>query len=374
MRKLALLNFSILFLLNVSCGNQSTRKEILPHPAWVAVDSTAGRAFVVDDSNNTLSLINTSDNSVVDEEPLLDSGDTEVLPQITLAAVAINIGNSTTRLFVSGMNSQIVVFDFDGSTLTQPSFSPLTVGSGSSNIIAGLTIDPELGNLYAANASDGKIYVYDVDDGSALSGSPVTVGGAPEGLSYDSTLNLVAVANATANTVSFIDATNLAASVSTLDVGRLTSDVGLASNATGTALFIVSEKTNVVAAYQLNTSDLSTSTQISSNLAPVGPNDPEPSPNILTGVVSHIRAVSFSSGTIKGFVTQSSGDLIFLEIPLDLSTMVPGITTAGAASGEGLDIFLDSSNEPQRIYFASPGVGAVTIINAQNNLFLDQII
>ncbi len=372
-----LFRWSLLLCLLVpllSCKNANNREEILLHPALLAIDSTNDRAIVVDQNDNTLSIVTTSDDQVIDDEPILDSADTQVLPALPQAVLAINMGSSVTRIFVSGNASDLVVFDFDGTTLSQTAFSPITVGSASSDFIGGLTYDATNGRIFASNATDGKVYVFDVDDGTAIANSPITVSGKPRGLAFDATLNRVAVSNADSTSVAFINTSDLTAAVTSLSVGVTTHDVALASNANGSVLFFVSENANTAGAYLVNTSDVSTSTLLGNLLEPVGPNDALPSPNILTGDLVRIKAASLSTDILKAFITQSSGDIAILEVPADLSTMVPAITTVGAASAEGLDILLDDNSDASKVYYASPGTGNITIINASTNIYLDQII
>ncbi|HKX12362.1 MAG TPA: hypothetical protein VJP40_04350, partial [bacterium] len=61
------------------------------------------------------------------------------------------------------------------------------------------------------------------------------------------------------------------------------------------------------------------------------------------------------------------------DLSPDLTTLTPAITIIGAISAEGLDVYVDASGQATKVYYASPGVGTVTVVNALNNAFIDQI-
>lgn len=367
----------LIFLMVVfcfACAGQGKRKEILPNPFLVSIDSVTQKAFVVDRDDNTLSIIDLSDDSVLDGEPILNSDDTQILPSLPLASVVQNVDSSLSRIFISGNESKVVVLEFDGTTLSEASFSPIQVGTGTTDVLAGLAFDSSREKLFVSNSSDGQVYVYDANDGSSDVNSPINIGGRPYGLSYDVDSDLLAIAQDANDNVSFLDASDLSLAPVDLDLTKTTKSVGLLSNDTGTVLFFTSPEDNASGAYLLNLSDLSSSTQIGSLVEQVGPNEELPNPNVLTGLVSELATGELSDGILKAFVTQSSGDLLILEVSSSLNSLSFGITTVGAISGEGIDTLNDGNGFLEKVYFASPGVGTLTIIDALTDLFLDQII
>jgi hypothetical protein len=62
-----------------------------------------------------------------------------------------------------------------------------------------------------------------------------------------------------------------------------------------------------------------------------------------------------------------------LDITSDLTNITPSIVTVGAISGEGIDLLLDNNGEVTKAYYASPGIGAVTVVDPLTNQFTDQI-
>lgn len=363
----------------LGCTNKA-EQDLLLFPAIVAIDSLNNRVFVIDNQLNGLNLVDPSNNSVLEvdkDRGLLTSENPQLLPSFPNSGAVVPMAGGVSRIFVIGGNSgplnQITVLDYVGGDKIQSApISPIAVPGSSTDTLSGIAVDLVQGQVYVSNATTGLVYIFDINTGLENADSPVPISGIPGRLSYDPVTALLAVSNGGNDTVSFIDTLDLAGPIITLDVGLSTRDVGLVSNAAGTVLFLSGSQQNTAQVYQLNLADLSTSTMLFQITAPL-PTVPLPNPNFLTGTLNQVKAGNLSNGQMAGFFTQSSGDLLVLELTQDLNTLTPTLVSVGAVSGEGIDVLLNSSGQATTVYYASPGVGALTVVDPLSNVFEDQI-
>ena len=371
---------SLILASGLACTGKN-ENDLLLFPAIVTIDSELNRVFVIDNEFNGINLIDpTLDEAITfgdSDEPLLDGADEQVLPLFPTNAALATLPGGVSRLFVVGggvapMN-QVTVLDFDDVNLIQrAAFSPISVAGTPEDFLPGVAVDQERGLLFISNSASGSVHVYQVDSGVEVAGSPVSVGGIPGRMNLDPVSGLLVVSNAGATTVSFIDANDLTAPVQTLDVGVNTRDAAVASNGSGTALFVNGSQQNLARVFRLNTANLAASVQIF-ELLPNAPNAPIPDPNFVPGTLNYAKAAPLSDGRIAGFFTMSTGDLVELDLSPDLTTLTPAITFVGAISAEGLDFLANASGQATKVYYASPGVGTLTAVNPLNNLFITQI-
>lgn len=354
--------------------------DLLLFPAIVAIDSTNQRVFVIDNQLNGLNLVDALNNSVFEVGPdqgLLTSEDPQLLPSFPNDGVAIDMPGGVSRIFVIGGNTgplnQIAVLDYDSSNgLNLAPISPIAVPGSSTDTLAGIALNPLQGLVYVTNATTGQVYAFDVQTGLEDPDSPVPLSGIPGQLSFDPVTGLLAVSNAGNDQVSFINTLDLTGPIQTLDVGVLTRDVALASNGFGTVLFLDGSQDNSAQVYVLNLADLASSPMIF-EVSPPLPTDPFPDPNLLSGTLNQVVAGNLSNGQMAGYFTQSSGDLLALNLNQDLTVLTPAIVTVGAVTGEGIDLFLDGSGQAVTVFYASPGVGTLTVVDPLTNQFTDQI-
>jgi DNA-binding beta-propeller fold protein YncE len=100
--------------LSLRCSGSGTPPNILLLPQFLALDAANSRLFVVDSANNGFSLIDTTNNGIVTGNPLLNSGNILVLPQLPQDIAAMNLGNGVGRIFIIG-NSAASFQHHDGS-------------------------------------------------------------------------------------------------------------------------------------------------------------------------------------------------------------------------------------------------------------------
>ncbi|HKX12526.1 MAG TPA: hypothetical protein VJP40_05190, partial [bacterium] len=247
-------------LAGLACSGND-ENDLLLFPAIVAIDSELNRVFVVDNEFNGLNLIDPLTDQALNfgdsDEPLLDGEDEQLLPLFPSNAAVATQPGGISRLFVVGggvapMN-QVTVLDFDDVNLIRRApFSPISVAGTGEDFLPGVTVDQDQGLLFVSNSASGMVHVYQVDSGAEVAGSPISVGGIPGRMNLDPVSGLLVVSNAGATTVSFIDSTDLTAPVQTLDVGINTRDAAVASNGSGTALFVNGTLQNLARVFRLN--------------------------------------------------------------------------------------------------------------------------
>jgi hypothetical protein len=375
---------SILFCLTTfACSGSKTPPNIILLPIELSLDQAAGRLFVVDSENNGLSLINTITNSIVTKKPLLNKNSTIRLPDLPQGIAAVNLGNDVTRVFIIGNGpaprNRILVLDYDSvAGLQIAPISPIIVGADDANdqpdLLGGLTLDETHGTLFVSNSSDGLVRAYDVTTGTEKAGSPLTVGPQPSKMGLDPTVNLLCVSSLGGTAVSVIHTDDLTIPVSSFDTGLQTGSVAAATNAAGTVLFAVSPVDNEIRVFLLNIADPATSTPIGSPITAPAVGQPDTPQNLLTGAAAQAAAAPLADGRIAGLITQSTGDLGFIDVAADLSSFATGRTTVLNGQGaEGIAIFKDSAGNGIRAYFAAPGGSTVSFVDITTNVFSGQI-
>lgn len=371
--------FGLAAIASACTGNNG--KDALNFPAIVAIDSNLARVFVIDNQQNGLNLVNSNNDDVLffgkDDKSLLDDDDAQLLPIFPSNGVVASLSGGVSRLFVIGggaaVTNQITVLDFDDvNFIRATAFSPIPVDGSATDVLVGLAVDPDLGLVFVSNATTGQVHAYNVNTGAEVANSPIAVGGIPGRMNFDPDSGLLAVSNVANTTVSLIDTADLASGAQVVDVGILTRDVALATNASGTVLFVTGSQVNQARVFELDLANLANSTQIFA-LNPNAPDQPIPDPNFVPGTINYVKAANLSDGRMAGFFTLSTGDLMEIDLSADFATIVPGITLVGAVSGEGLDYLRDGNGNAVKVYYASPGVGTLTVVNALNNQFTKQI-
>jgi hypothetical protein len=357
-----------------ACG--SGDDSLLLFPSIVAIDSANNRVFVVSNQDNGLALIDPVSLTLVGEEALLNADGPFLLPNFPSNAAVASLGR-VSRLFIIGVNNaspmnQITVLDYNGIILVPAPFSPIAVSGQAGDTLVGIAVDPANGLVFVSNSTTAQVHAYDISNGAEVVGSPVALGGMPGRLQYDSGLGRIVVSNLTTTQVSYLDPANLAAAPVAIETGILTRDAASVTNASGTVLFVSGNQQNTARVFRVDLTTPANTTQIFEVLPPA-PTGPPPAGNLLTGTLNQVRADILTDGRVGGYFTQSSGDLLALDLSSNLNTLTPALVTIGAVSGEGIDLLQNGGGQATAVYFASPSVGTVTIVDPQTNLFTDQV-
>lgn len=362
-----------------SCGGGSG-DNLLFFPTIVVIDNVNQRVFVIESQDNRINLVDPAlDEVVTDDEgdPILFDEDPILLPQFPQNASVADVGGGVSRMFVignnPGPNNQITVLDFDlVNGIRSAPFSPINVPGGGSDVLVGIVVDLARGRVFVSNSTTGMVHGFDINTGIEVPNSPVVVIGELTRMNVDPTTSLLAVGQVAGTLVSFIDLTDLTLPVVVLDVGVMIRDVAMSTNGSGSILFISASGINQSQAYRLDLADLTVSEMIF-ELNPPGPADPIPDPELLTGNLNLLTSGNLTDGRMASFYTQSSGDVLALDLTSDLLTLTPAIASIGAINAEGIAGLLNGSGQVSKVYFASPGVGALSVIDPLTNEFLDQI-
>lgn len=372
--------FAVLLLTSWGCTGKGG-PDLMTFPFIAVVDSALARLFVIDNSANRINLVNTNDNTLLinpKDTPLLDDEDPVLYQEFPSNAALASIGGNISRLFIIGGNNvpnqQIFVLDYSGgNSIAASPISPINVPAASNqDILVGIGVDPIRNLLFVTNASTGMLHFFSTQTGAEDPASPIALGGQPTRLAIDLTSGLLAVADGASTMISFIDLNNLAGPLAMLDTGVTVRSLGMASNGTGSLLFLSGELTNVAKIFRLNLADLAGSNQIFS-LTPPPADAPIPNPLFITGSLNLVTAGNLTDGRMAAFLTQSTGDLLILDVSQDLNTISPNVILIGAVSGEGITALTNGSGQIVMVYFASPSAGVTSIIDPLTNNLIDQL-
>jgi YVTN family beta-propeller protein len=183
-------------------------------PVGVVVNGATSRAYVANTSGGSVTVVNTATNTPITTVPVAS------LP------VGIAVDPVGTTVYVTNFSSSLVsVID----AATNAVVDSIPVGNNPS----GIAVHPSGGVVYVANSLSGTVSIVDPALGAVVDTIPV--GTQPEGLALDPSGGWLYVANGGSDTVSVID-TGLAAVVATVPVGVLPS--GIAVHPNGSRVYV----------------------------------------------------------------------------------------------------------------------------------------
>ncbi len=375
-----------LFILLVSfaCTSKNSVPNILLHPKVLSIDATAQRLFVADAEDNNLSLIDLTTHKIVTEKTLLNKDSAIRIPALPTDLAAVSMGNGVTRLFLIGNGTaprnQIVVLDYNSTNgLSVAGFSPIKVEAGAGlddeDILGGLVFDETTQLLFVSNTSDDLVRAYSITDGTEVAGSPLAVNSGPIQISLDPASRRLFVSSSEGNLISILQPDDLTIPATSFDVGLTTTSVAGATNATGTALFALSSQNNEIRVFHLNLSDLTVITPIGNPITAPAIGASVDATNVLTGAGAQITAAPLATGGIAGVLTQSTGDLGYIDVSADLTALLTGnITVLNGQNALDLDILKDASGNVTQVYFAAPGGSAVSYVDPTTHLYVGQVL
>jgi YVTN family beta-propeller protein len=155
-------------------------------PYGIAVNPVTNRIYVTSTFSNNVRVIDGSTNTVIGSPIAVGS-----LPY----GIAVN--PATNRIYVANYTNNTVNV-IDGATNAVVG-SPIPVGTDP------YAVNPNNNRIYVANRQTNNLTILDGATGTALSGSPVTVGTAPRGVALTPSTGRIYVANETSNTVSVLE-------------------------------------------------------------------------------------------------------------------------------------------------------------------------
>lgn len=153
------------------------------NPLGVAVDSSGGRAYVIDGGDDAVSVIDTVSNAVVATIPFAGA----------FGGVAVAVAPVTHKVYVLDPHGLVGVID----SVTESVLGTVAVGP----MPGGLGVDATSGTVYVSDQMSNEIYV--VDGATDTVTATVPVGAFPGAVAVDPGANRVYVANA--DSLSVID-------------------------------------------------------------------------------------------------------------------------------------------------------------------------
>ena len=172
-------------------------------PSGVAVGTTGTRMYVANTGSDSVSVIDTATNTLIDTNPSAN-GVNNISVGNSPGAVAVN-GN---RLYVANSGGTVSVINTDTNTRIDANPSPLSTDISVGNSPSALAAN---GNrLYVANRGSGTISVINTDTNTVIDTNPtaigvnnITVGSSPSALAVNG--NKLYVANTGSGTISVIN-------------------------------------------------------------------------------------------------------------------------------------------------------------------------
>lgn len=382
--------FIVVYLLCFAACGGSDADNILAHPASLAIDSSNSRMVVFDETAAAFSVVSTSANTVVAEQALIDKNhNTTLFDYLTAAPVDAAVipspaSSTTSRVFVLGgfsdptsgehVDNRVVVFDYDGSTVSMPSFSPVKVEDDDAttdddgNVLASIAADTTTGRFFVANKTLTELFIHSTSDGSEDASSPIDVTGTPGRMLIDPDLRRLFIASTsetagemvvtTLNLDNFADKTEI-----TLDFP--VRDLAVASTGIGTVLAVLPADDARIDIYQINTTSFDSVTAIGAGSVgntseTSSTSDGSSQETVITGVLAQVELARASDDTLFAYATQSDGNLFVVEIAADLASFTSFALETGNTLQNGISSLKDTTTgDTTDIYAASPQSGLV---------------
>lgn len=366
MKKKMLIFISMLFLLlGTACGDGSDVGTFID-TNQIAIDSSNDRLFVTQPRGelflytaSTLQAIGTQ--PVINAERLIDIN--ALMPVVTTKIDSLTSG-STTRLFIKGIftdnsgnlvTNRIRVIDYDGTSFTEASFSPIILSDGdatttdSDNSIGDLIVDQSNAYLLVTDTSAGLLYVINASNGTAVT-APLGLTGNPQGMAIANNRLYICNSSSTA-AQQVITVANLSSfATSTIDLDIPCHLIAAASNSSGTILVVKHSTQQQVLIKSVDTSTFAASASINSATSGVA----HGTLTAGSGISSSIKALitTINGGIIYAYLTEQDGTIRLLQFASDLSSFtLSDLTTSTADLTEGR--VYESGGQGQIAYFVS---------------------
>ncbi len=198
-------------------------------PTALAVDPDTNRIYVANSSDQTVSVIDGASDQVIGS-PIHVYVDIEA---------GLTVDPSTNRIYVGDSDGNtITVIDGSTDTVFPGSLGFITVG----NDVQGITVDPVSHRLYVANYGDGTVSVVDSLTGGIV--STVSVGSQPFASILDAPQHRLYVANSGDNTISVLNTTTDTSIGAPLAVGN--SLTGITLNTTLHHIYVANQADNTI--------------------------------------------------------------------------------------------------------------------------------
>lgn len=366
-----------------ACGDGSSVGVITAVNA-LALDSTNDRVFLSQEGQEMFVLEASTLDDIGDDQPTISEDNDEVtqllLPEVVTHMVAYTSG-STTRLFIMGafadssdnlVFNRVRVLDFDGTTFTEASFSPIEITDGddatteTDNSFADLLVDQSGSAVFITDASAAKLYVFDANDGTIVTG-PITIAGVPQGMALDNGRLYVCNASTVAaeQVITVIKSDDF--TTTTIDVDLPCSTIAVQTNDSGTAMMFKRSGDPEVGIYLVDTSTYAAATVIAA--AEEGYTSGSLSSGAgISSVIEDIVMARDSSGIVYGYLSELDGNIQKVTLELDLSSYSHDtLSTTAEYLNEALPL-VDSSFNASNVLIASETGSVVSVEIASDEI------
>lgn len=360
----------LLFVFSLSsCGNDSP-EQLFSQPAAVAVDSANDRLFILE-KESRLFILTASTRDGIGDQPVVNKKKLtnifDALPPSPTSVALFSTGG-VSRLFIAGGQSEgggvilsrILVVDFDGTTLSASSISPINLSDGdaatdeSDNVIGSLLVDQGNSRLYVTDSTGGRFYIFDAESGAEAAAS-VAIAGVPNRMALsDGQLYVANNSDVDAEQViTVVDTADL--STAPIDLDIPTEDVVVASGNGGTVLLAKESGTQRVFVRSLDATTLA-ATSISAADSSVSSGEMIPGTG-LTSAVGRLSLVPDANGTLFGYVAQADGNISLLTFASDLSSYTATTLSTVTKVIDGVALFSGPAEIGNILYLVAPGSG-----------------
>jgi YVTN family beta-propeller protein/VCBS repeat-containing protein len=215
------------------------------NPGRLAVSPDGTRLYVITD-DDTLTVINTATNALIDTNPANGSG---TIDPITVGnnPAGVAVSPQGDRIYVTNFSdSTVTVIDYDARTDAYTVLAPITVGGRPDQIV----VNREGNRIFVANSDDETVSVIDYDPsaGTYTVAAPVVVSEphtSLSGIAVSPDSDRIYVSNFTNDTVTVLDFDSTANSYTVFDhipVGK--GPGGMAVSPDGDRIYVTSRVTN----------------------------------------------------------------------------------------------------------------------------------
>lgn len=362
--------FLLFCFLFTQCGGSAT--SVYTDTNQVVVDSTNSRLFLTQARGEIFVLDASTQEQIGEERPLVSETNDEavfnLMPNVT-THLAVYATGTVSRLFVMGAfldeNSRVVlnrirVLDFDGTTFTEASFSPMELSDGDDSTddkassFADMLVDQDNGVLYVTDANLGLLYVMSATDGTALL-DPIAIAGEPQGMSL--TDGHLFVCNSSSEeaeqVITVLDVSD--DSTTTIDIDLACQSLKVLSNGSGVLLLASGYDVQYIYIRSVDSLTYDTSSAIAAAASDSFTDGVLSASQGISSTIEDITLTKDSSGNYFAYLTEMDGNIEYLTVPaaLDsytletLSTSALNLTKGAVytnSEGNGVTAFIISES------------------------------
>jgi YVTN family beta-propeller protein len=293
------------------------------HPWGVGVNHAGNYVYVTNTNSNTVSVIDTSTNRVV---ATVNVGSSPV-------GVAVNPDGAHAYVANWGNNSGNTVSVID--TSANSVVATVNVGNGP----YGIAVNPAGTRVYVSNQNSNNVSVIDTSTDSVI--ATVNVGNGPYGIAVNPAGTAVYVANHDSNTVSVID-TSTNSVTATVNVGNAPFEVGV--NPAGTSVYVTNNNSNTLSVIDSGTNSVITTIPVGSYPVGVSTNP--------AGTYAYVANNGSANGTYTVSVIDTASNSVVSTIPVGNQPAAFGQFMWGNVTGGTCSV----SISPTNAHYAENGV------------------